>query len=392
MPGVSVRVLHSEIQDGLRVTRQDRQVTTDDQGEYRMWNFSPGDYYIAAAGRSGGTAVVVGPAPAGGLAHEGFEPVYYPAAKNRTSATVISLAAGQEFEANLKIHMQPACRVRGTLRNVTPYQPVTVELVRGAGEVSANRVTVNGATGRFEANDVVPGTYRLRAVQKIGDKEIRGEQEIRVELANLDGIVVELLPGVTVSGAVHGWERGALPAEGLVPRRTQVTLFPTEDIGPVYWQFHAMVDEQEKFAIENVPPGRYRLDIASFGTYIASATSGASDVLRDGLVVGQATSPEPIEVVLRNDGGTISGKVEAGQGAWVLLVPTGGGEPQRVQAGLGLFELGGLRPGDYEVFAIKDMDKLEFRNPDVIRALRGGEKVHVSAGATSAVILKGFAQ
>jgi len=39
--GVSVRALHSEIQDGRRIFRQDRSVTTDDQGEYRMWNFEP---------------------------------------------------------------------------------------------------------------------------------------------------------------------------------------------------------------------------------------------------------------------------------------------------------------------------------------------------------------
>ena len=63
-----------------------------------------------------------------------FEAVYYPKAGDRGSAAVISLTPGQEFEANLKVNL----RVRGTLRNLAPYQPVRVELLRGPNEVSSN--------------------------------------------------------------------------------------------------------------------------------------------------------------------------------------------------------------------------------------------------------------
>jgi hypothetical protein len=294
MPGVSVRALHSEIQDGRRITRQDRQVTTDDQGEYRMWNFQPGDYYIVAAGRSGGTAVVVGPTPPGGLAHEGFDPVYFPSARDRASATAIALAPGQEFQADLKIQMQPAYRVRGMLRNVTPYQTVTVELARSAGEVGSNRVVVNASTGRFEANDVVPGTYVLRAVQKAGELELRGEREIRVESANLDGVVVELMPGLTVSGVVRAPAMFEANPVNFAGRRMgrQVMLMPEGSIN-LGASYHAVVDEQGKFTIENVPAGRYRLQVTGFGTYLASAVSGSKDILAEGLVMGRAWRRSP---------------------------------------------------------------------------------------------------
>jgi uncharacterized protein (DUF2141 family) len=390
---VSVRALHSEIQDGRRITRQDRQVNTDDLGEYRMWNFQPGDYYIVAAGRSGGTAVVVGPTPPGGLAHEGFDPVYFPSTKDRASATAITLAPGQEFRADLKIQMQPAYRVRGMLRNVAPYQPVTVELVRGAGEVSANRVVVNASTGRFEVNDVVPGTYVLRAVQKAGERELRGEQEIRVESANLDGVVLELMAGVTVSGVVRAPTTPA-PSQGFSHGRqygTRVMLRPagSSDIGMP--QYNAMADDLGKFAIENVPAGRYRLQVYRFGDYMASAVSGSKDLLASELVVDRGVSSESIEIVLRNDGGSLEVKTDGvSEGAWILACPTNGGEPQRgpVSPGLGFQN---LEPGDYDVFAVKDFAKLEFRNPDVVKALRGVERVHVTVGGQSTVTLKELA-
>jgi hypothetical protein len=399
VPGVSVRALHSELQDGRRVTRQDRSVTTDDQGEYRMWNFEPGDYYFVAAGRGGGTALVVGGTPAGGLAHEGFEPVYYPAAKDQASARVISLAAGQEFQADLKIHMQPAYRVRGVLRSVAPYQAVTVQLVRGSGDVGSNRVMVNGATGRFEVNDVVPGTYLVRAVQNVAGKEMRGEQEIRVGDVNLDAVMVELSGGVRVSGVVRGVPNAAGPEQLLFTNRnrggrTQVALMPVDADSPPFSRFHAVIDEQGKFAIEDVPAGRYRLDVSAFNAYVASAVAGTRDLLVGDLVIGQGVAPEPIEAVLRNDGGTVSGKLEGSAGGnWVLLLPGNGGEIQRTIVGPdGAYQFAMVAPGDYEVFAIREIEKLEFRNPAVVRALRGREKVHVTAGATVSVTLKGFAQ
>jgi hypothetical protein len=41
---------------------------------------------------------------------------------------------------------------------------------------------------------------------------------------------------------------------------------------------------------------------------------------------------------------------------------------------------------------LKDINKFEYRNPEVIRALRGGQTVHVTAGGTASVTLKAFAQ
>ena len=406
--GVSVRALHSEIQDGRRIFRQDRSVTTDDQGEYRMWNFEPGDYYIVAAGRSGGTAVIVGPTPAYGLAREGFEPAYYPAARDRASATVIPLTPGQEFEANLEIRLQPAFQVRGTLRNLAPYQPVTLELRPGPNEVSANRVLVNAATGRFQADDVVPGAYLLRARQSTGDNQLWAELPVQVGRGNFHGIVLDLVRGVTVSGVLRGLPPPEPATQIPLPHgarrfRGRVTLHPVESTDTFSGRSAgadeqgAFSDEQGAFSIEGVPPGRYRLEVSAPQGYVSSATSGSVDLLESELSVSAGIAPDPLEIALRHDAGNIHFRLErppdASDEMWILLAQGDGKFVGRAAAEEEVqFHFQRNAPGDYVAYLVKDIDNLEYRNPDVIRALRNGERIHVSAGGDATITLKGAAQ
>ena len=55
MRGVNILALQVQVNDGLRDTNAPRSVATDDRGLYRLWNLPPGQYYIKAAGKSGGT-------------------------------------------------------------------------------------------------------------------------------------------------------------------------------------------------------------------------------------------------------------------------------------------------------------------------------------------------
>ncbi|HEY1496824.1 MAG TPA: hypothetical protein VGF49_19855, partial [Candidatus Solibacter sp.] len=68
------------------------------------------------------------------------------------------------------------------------------------------------------------------------------------------------------------------------------------------------------------------------------------------------------------------------------------GEVQRGPVMTGGFLFLNLAPGEYRLFWVKDIDKLEFRNPDVLRALRGGVTVRVTAGGTESVVVKEMAQ
>jgi hypothetical protein len=395
VPGVPVRALRAILRDGRRSIEQDRSVTTDDRGQYRLWNLTPGDYYIVAAGRSGGTVTYVGTLSSGSV-HESFAPVYYQAARDRSSAIPIAMTPGQEVSADLKIAMQPAFRVRGTLRNTSIGEPVRVELLRGAGEVSANRVLVNGATGRFEADDVVPGTYLLRASQGKGEAEIRGEQQVQVGRADVDGLALELLPGVAVTGVVRGGQ--VVTARGRTFRtQCNVGLFPQDKDGDMTSSLQGRSDDDGKFTINGVHPGHYRVRVQAFGGYVASLVSGTQDLSNGAdLVIGPGAPPAPLEIVLRQDGGSVDGTIDesakVANGARVLLSPSAGGDVELTAAYQGKFAYQGLAPGDYQVYLVKDVENLEYRNPEVLRRLKGGESVHITAGGQTTVTLKAVSQ
>ena len=392
VPFASVLAVTVQMNDGRRTYQPTRTVNADDQGRYRIWDLDPGDYYIATAGRVAGAASLLG---SGGT--EAYAPIYFPAAHDRASATPIALAPGQEFTADLRVSLEPSFRIRGTLRGAALNQRPMVELLRAAGDPNAMRAIVNSSEGSFEFRDVVPGTYLVQATQTTGNKQIRGQRQVQLGNADLSGVVIELQPGATVTGVVH------LPAasasqpisepEGYTingGRGTTAVVSLASDEGLSRF-YSGTANQQGEFSIEGVPEGRYRVTVNAFGGYVASAFSGAQDLMHGELLVGAGVAPERIEVNVRNDGGTVSVTTEGSEG-WVLLAPADGGDVPRMLALQGSCQFQSVAPGSYRVLWVKDIQNLEFRNPDVLRALRGGETVDVTAGGSTQVAVKEMAQ
>ena len=64
-------------------------------------------------------------------------------------------------------------------------------------------------------------------------------------------------------------------------------------------------------------------------------------------------------------------QLKASDGAGVLLAPIAGGEAQRAAAHLGKFDVYGLAPGDYQVYLVRDMETIEYRNPERATRVQG---------------------
>jgi len=320
----AIRAFRSQIVDGRKVMTQARSVTTDDIGRYRLWNLEPGSYYLLAAGRGGSTQLVVGHLGTAANAHENFAPVYYGGSSDRADANPIALSAGQEFDANVRVAMQPAVRVRGRLRNAAAYQQVQVQLLREGQDITATRTAVNAATGQFEIQDVVPGTYLLRASQGTGETTRRGQREVQVGAAGIDGLALDLAPGIEISGNVQG-----MVVTAGVRRLGCMVSLTAGDGDDIRGGASGRCDGDGKIKIENVLAGSYLVTVRPFAGYVASMTSGNVDLLHGGkLIVSAGAAPAPIEVVIRNDGGSVHATAPTSEGnRTVLLVPSDGGEP-----------------------------------------------------------------
>jgi len=121
------------------------------------------------------------------------------------------------------------------------------------------------------------------------------------------------------------------------------------------------------------------------------------DLLESELSVSAGIAPDPLEIALRHDAGNIHFRLErppdASDEMWILLAQGDGKFVGRAAAEEEVqFHFQRNAPGDYVAYLVKDIDNLEYRNPDVIRALRNGERIHVSAGGDATITLKGAAQ
>jgi hypothetical protein len=151
-------------------------------------------------------------------------------------------------------------------------------------------------------------------------------------------------------------------------------------------------------------PGRYWVQATPFPpAYISSMTSGGVDLAASPLIIVPGSDPAPIDITLRNDGGTITGQLAgpaqtSSQGgiasglfqpeAWVYAIPL---FPTAASVASGFvqqghFTIGDLAPGSYRVIASDTPQEIDSHSPEGLAAWTGkGQTVTVDAGATASV-------
>src|SRR5262249_38253400 len=147
--------------------------TSNDRGEYRVYNLPAGRYYLLAAR---GGSPLSRPPETGALipdVQEHFASLYYPGVLDLASASMITLPEGSELtEIDLHLSRVPTIRVRGRLVSpVADFLGSQLQVVLAhndnnfASYVNRASAAVDPATGRFELRGVPPGSYLLVASQ-----------------------------------------------------------------------------------------------------------------------------------------------------------------------------------------------------------------------------------
>src|SRR5262249_9637919 len=96
-------------------------------------------------------------------------------------------------------------------------------------------------------------------------------------------------------------------------RSYQLMLNPADPYG-LQRQIPAVPDsspEQLHYSFNQVPPGRYRVKLYGSIGYTASVQAGGTDLLREPLVVAIGSAPPEIEIVVKDDVGSVSGELVA---------------------------------------------------------------------------------
>jgi hypothetical protein len=364
--GLGVFALRIDFQPGgrKRVSAADRAVT-DDLGNFRLPNLSPGSYYVSAGGLIQQPMREVGlkQGPAGGMHYRN---TFFPGSSSLDEAQ--ALRVGPELATN---------DIRFTIPTERTYA-MTGKALSGVGsvalkdaEVSCERIDKAGYTYEtagetvqlesdhsFMFRSLYPGDYTL-SVKKIvqGAQTDLGFASVRIVDSNVR-TNIEVGRAAEVHGRVQG-------SQGLAVTGKKITL---EIFGSCFYLLYQSpsLEPSGRFVITNLPPGEYTFAIYSQPSaqsiYIKKAVCGGRDYAGRVFSLAVGTTLD-CDVVLGNDTGEIHGEVSSGENAAadvvVVAIPESG-DVRRVPRytlsaktdAAGHYRVAGVIPGDYLLFAV----------------------------------------
>ena len=377
------------------------------------------------------------PVGTGAAENEIYVPIYFPRSFDGEQAAPIDLKPGTEF-GNVDISVTPVrtYRVRGTLTNLpapagnqqsnaaAPPLPTGAgpgfgaRGAPGAGGGIQVRLTpnnwfgsvytagANATTGEFEFPKVVTGGYTLYTF--IDGTTTRMPVEVRN--GDIDGLTMPLTSGVDLPVKIT--LDGEPPKN--MPDLTTLGVMLYRDptlIGAPAMRPPASGPSPK---IPNLSPGNYRIYVQPLlsplnGTdpsmpptqwqnvYVKSIYLGDVEVLNAGL----RYTPQPdqvLSVAIGTNPGTLEGRVLNDQqqpvpGAAVVLFDEllhariTRTDKFRVSSTnrAGKFQIKGLPPGDYKVFAWEDLDRDIWLDPDFTQHESQGMSLHIEEGKVQGV-------
>ena len=379
-----VKVVAARIAEGKKRWDVVGSVTTDEDGEFRIPNLTAGSYYVEA----GPNWRFMGPV----LSHEhpeGYAAVFYGGASDLNSAIPLQLGAGQQLRADFVLQTTTFFKVSGHVSSPVALPGVNLQFEDRLGDRFSFPAKFDRMTGEFQTA-APAGSFTLTANAWTQEgKSFNAEAPLNIS-SDISGVRLVPAPSNAIPVIVRTEATRSLPAAA---RRNQAAGMPLPNVhlraigvlgASDYWA-RPEGPNNRALASPDVPSGKYSLEVnTSDPWYVQSAHCAGVDLLREDLVVTAGVQPPPIDLVLRDDGATLSGKVAAaGQSrkpTIIVLLPehSSGGRVRTAFAGAdGDFTVQNLAPGEYSVFAFDHSDELEYANPDVLEQYIASA-VHVS--------------
>jgi hypothetical protein len=388
MESVQVGVTRFVFQGGKRQLVPAGSGITDDLGEYRIFDLEPGKYYLSATYRRPLMTATNERAAADASEEEGYAPTYFPGTSDPAGAAVIEMSAGKvQTGTDITLRKTRTVRVRGRVtnsvgdslpRNVAlRLVPRNTMLAGFFSQFTARPARDRG--GAFEFRGVTPGAYVLIAQWSGEGEGYHVAQPIDVGNNSIDDVAVLLTPGVEVKGQVRidGQAQDGQAQQN--SGRLQVSL---EAQGPLSFSMGgrvASVKEDGSFTLPNVSADHYTVNVQglSENLYVKSVRMGDVDGIETGLDLTSGATGI-LEILLSPNGGQADGTVadsnqQPAAGATVVLVPEA---RHREQAALfkkatadasGHFDIKGIAPGEYKLFAWQDVDSGAYQDPEFLK-------------------------
>ena len=379
-----LKVVAVRIVEGKKRWEVADSVPTDEDGEFRIANLAAGSYYVEA----GPSWRFIGPMPSRGHP-EGYPAVFYGGGSDLNSATPLDLGPGEQLKADFSLQTATLFKVSGTISGPAPGQDVNIHFEDRLGDAFTLFSKFDPMSGEFQTA-APAGTYRLTARAWNQDGTFSNAEVPLNISSDVSGVRLMLAPSHVIPVMVTTEASHPKPAVARRNQSASVTLpnihlrATTNMLSPSEVWARPEGPNNLALALRDVPSGKYSLEVDPNGPwYVQSAQCADTDLLRQDLIVTAGVQTPPIELVLRDDGATLSGKVAVSQSrrpAVIILLPehsSGSRTRTAFASSEGDFTVQNLAPGDYSVFAFDYSDELEYANPDVLERYLAGA-VHVS--------------
>lgn len=384
------------------------QITTDDEGEYRIARLSPGTYYVMATTKETWTVVENGQERL-----IGYLPSYFPGVGASTEARRVTLTTGQQL-STIDFAMVPgrASKVSGTALDSAsrPFARVSLsEEVRGLGFASFGGgpgANVAG-DGTFTIPNVPPGEYTITAIRRDGDPG--GPPEVAISTVFVDGHDVE---NVSLVGSSGGTVSGRVIIEGETPPKMSLVNLSIREalrnqpnpsvLGLQRNRNSQIVKEDGSFSIENVyGNARFQLTLPD-GWMLKHVMHDGRDITDAVVALGSGQTMNDVQVVLTNRVTSISGRLADEKNAplrdaTVLVFDADATKwyetSRRVRSTRpdqdGQWQVKGLPAGDYLAIALDYVEDGSWNDPEYLESLmRDAERVTLPEAGSPTVALK----
>ncbi len=360
--------------------------STDDRGEYRIFDLPPGRYFVRAVWRRFRNQ------------ESSFATVFYPNVLRAEDAQRIPVGEGGEApRMDIRMQKVPTFSVSGKVLDLVTGRPVTSGGVSARSEESSmfffggDRIRSDGS---FRLEGLVPGRYQLMVfVQRPGSSGFGFRSAVmkRFDLreADIENMVVTVVPGVTVRGKIVA-EGGEVSTDGLrVMLMSKAGNFP-------FPGGHSLANEDLTFEIANVQPGQYLVNLLSpqanpgstpgsmpqnTSFYVSEVRADGENVVEQGLTIAENAPVSDLEGVLDFTGGTVTGLLldedeQPISGVHVALLSTDQekrGSDRYFRSGAadqhGQYKLGAIIPGEYLLLVWPESDVARVQDPELFAQL-----------------------